>query len=53
MVKMSNSLCFVCQKSSDAVSMAMEVEMINKHFVSCFYITSNTVSKFHQNLSQL
>ena len=54
MVKMSFFMCFLLlfwPKSLDAVAMATEVEL-DELTISCFYMTTNTVSKFHQNPSR-
>ena len=55
MVKMSFFMCFLLLfwlKSLDAVAMATEVELDELTLDFLFYMTTNTVSKFHQNPSR-
>ena len=55
MVKMSffmSVLLVFWPKSLDAVAMATEVELNELTLNSCFYLTTNIVSKFHQNPSR-
>ena len=55
MVNMSFFMCFLLlfrPKFLDAVAMATEVELDKLTLYFLFYITTSTVSKFHQNPSR-